>query len=215
MTMRRGLAKSKNMISIRILQVDRPAVRAGVDHALRLRRRQAPGLPARWRSGAGSVTPLQMATAYSVFANGGYRINPLPDQPHHRLQGPACSTRRSVPVLDESMRTIDARNAFVMTSLLQEVTRTGTAAKAQAGAEAARHLRQDRHDQRLASTPGSPAGSRTSSPSSGSATTTPRKLGDRETGGGLALPVWIDYMTTRAARACRSRSRRRPKASST
>ena len=82
--------------------------------------------------GAGSVTPLQMATAYGVFANGGYRVNPILISQHHRQQGPACSTSPSPPPLDESARTLDARNAFVMTSLLQEVTRSGTAAGAQA-----------------------------------------------------------------------------------
>ena len=146
--------------------------------------------------GAGSVTPLQMASAYSVFANGGYRVNPLLISRITDSQGPRASTRRASPALDESMRTIDARNAFVMTSLLQEVTRSGTAAKAQAHAEAPRHLRQDRHHQRFASTPGSPAGRRTSSRVVWMGYDKPRKLGDRETGGGLSLPIWIDYMTT-------------------
>ena len=81
--------------------------------------------------GAGSVTPLQMASAYSVFANGGYRVNPLLISRITDSKGHVINEAR-VPVLDESTRTIDARNAFVMTSLLQEVTRSGTAAKAQA-----------------------------------------------------------------------------------
>ena len=93
------------------------------------------------------------------------------------------------------MRTIDARNAFVMTSLLQSVTHVGTAAPAQARTEPRRHLRQDRHDQRL-------AGCLVRRLAAGRRAVVwigydnPRKLGDRETGGGLALPVWIDYMKT-------------------
>ena len=83
MSMRRGLAKSKNMISIRILQVDRPAVRAAVDHALRLRRREAPGLPddgARRRLGDAA------ADGVGVQRLRQRRLSRQPDadQPDHR-----------------------------------------------------------------------------------------------------------------------------------
>jgi penicillin-binding protein 1A len=72
--MRRGLAKSKNMISIRILKSISPAYaqqwikRFGFDAD-----KHPAYLP--MALGAGAVTPLQMASAYSVFANGGYRVN--------------------------------------------------------------------------------------------------------------------------------------------
>ena len=92
------------------------------------------------------------------------------------------------------MRTIDARNAFVMTSLLQEVTRIGTAAKAQAAAQAPRHLRQDRHHQRLDGRLVRRLPAEAWWPWSGSATTRRASSATRETGGGLALPVWIEYM---------------------
>ena len=146
--------------------------------------------------GAGSVTPLQMASAYSVFANGGYRVNPILISRITDTKGRVLNEAQP-PVLDESMRALDARNAFVMTSLLQEVTRSGTAAQAQAHAEARRRLRQDRHHQRLARRLVRRLAAERRRASSGSATTQPRKLGDRETGGGLSLPVWIDYMSTR------------------
>src|SRR6186713_1876920 len=130
MSLRRGLAKSKNMISIRILKsIGAPYAqqwlsRFGFDpekHPAYLT----------MALGAGSVTPLQMASAYSVFDNGGYRVNPMLISRITDTKGQVINEAR-VPVLDESMRTLDARNAFVMTSLLQEVTRSGTAAKAQA-----------------------------------------------------------------------------------
>ena len=94
MTMRRGLAKSKNMISIRILQVDRPAVCPAMDHALRLRRRQAPGLPddgARRRLGDAAADGLGLQRLRQR------RLPRQPDahQPHHRHQGPRASTRRA------------------------------------------------------------------------------------------------------------------------
>ena len=148
MSLRRGLAKSKNMISIRILQsIGAPyaqdwITRFGFD---------AEKHPAylTMALGAGSVTPLQMAVAYGVFANGGYRVNPTLITEVTDSKGKVLSESQP-PALDESMRAIDARNAFVMTSLLQEVTRSGTAAKAQAHAQAPRPLRQDRHHQRFA-----------------------------------------------------------------
>jgi penicillin-binding protein 1A len=191
MSLRRGLAKSKNMISIRILQSIGPGyaqdwvTRFGFD---------ADKHPAylTMALGAGSVTPLQMAAAYGVFANGGYRLNPyliarITDARGHALN------ETMPPVLDESLRTLDARNAFVMTSLLQEVTRAGTAAKAQATLK-----RPDIYGK---------TGTTNDSMDAWFAGwqknlvaivwmgyDNPRKLGDKETGGGLSLPIWIDFM---------------------
>jgi penicillin-binding protein 1A len=174
-------------------QVDQPGLRAAVDQALRLRRRQAPAyLP--MALGAGAVTPLQMASAYSVFANGGYRVNPLLISRITDSKGHVINEAR-VPTLDESARTIDARNAFIMTSLLQEVTRTGTAAKAQATLKrpdvyGKTGTTNDSHDAWFA------GWQKNIVAVVWMGYDDPRKLGDRETGGGLSLPVWIDYMAT-------------------
>ena len=215
MSLRRGLAKSKNMISIRILQSIGPPyaqqwiTRFGFD---------ADKHPAylTMALGAGSVTPLQMASALQRVRQRRLSRQPDADQPHHRHRRAACCNEAQPPALDESMRTIDARNAFVMTSLLQEVTRSGTAATAQAALKRARHLRQDRHHQRLAGRLVRRLAARTSSRVVWMGYDTPRKLGDRETGGGLALPVWIDYMSTAlkgvpvaGADAARGRGQRR------
>ena len=193
MTMRRGLAKSKNMISIRILKSIGPQyaqqwiTRFGFD---------AEKHPAylTMALGAGSVTPLQMASAYSVFANGGYRVNPMLISRITDTKGHVISEAR-VPVLDESMRTLDARNAFVMTSLLQEVTRSGTAAKAQAALKRVdvygkTGTTNDSLDAWFAGWQKNVVGVVWMGYDQ------PRKLGDRETGGGLSLPIWIDYMST-------------------
>ena len=193
MTMRRGLAKSKNMISIRILKSIGPAfaqqwiTRFGFD---------AEKHPAylTMALGAGSVTPLQMASAYSVFANGGYRVNPMLISRITDTKGHVINEAR-VPVLDESMRTLDARNAFVMTSLLQEVTRSGTAAKAQAALKRVdvygkTGTTNDSNDAWFAGWQKNIVGVVWMGYDQ------PRKLGDRETGGGLSLPIWIDYMST-------------------
>jgi penicillin-binding protein 1A len=97
-------------------------------------------------------------------------------------------------VLDESLRALDARNAFVMSSMLQEVTRAGTAANAQ------RQLRRADVYGKTGTTNDSMdtwfAGFHpTLTAVVWIGYDTPRKLGDRETGGGLALPVWIELMT--------------------
>ena len=144
--------------------------------------------------GAGSVTPLQMATAYSVFANGGYRVNPMLISRITDSKG-KVHQRGAPPVLDESMRAIDARNAFIMTSLLQEVTRSGTAAKAQAALKrldlyGKTGTTNDSLDAWFAGWQKNVVGVVWMGYDQ------PRKLGDRETGGGLSLPIWIDYMST-------------------
>lgn len=191
MSMRRGLAKSKNLISIRILKSIGPAYaqqwvsRFGFD---------ADKHPAylTMALGAGSVTPLQMASAYSVFANGGYRVNPALVARITDSKGQVVSEAK-VPVLDESMRVIDARNAFVMTSLMQEVTRAGTAAKAQATLK-----RPDLYGKTGTTNDSLDAWFAGWQKNIVSVVwlgyDQPRKLGERETGGGLALPVWIEYM---------------------
>jgi penicillin-binding protein 1A len=97
------------------------------------------------------------------------------------------------PPLDESARAIDERNAFVMTSLLQEVTRSGTAARAQATLK-----RNDIYGKTGTTNDSMDAWFAGYHPTLTAVTwigyDTPRKLGDRETGGGLSLPVWISYM---------------------
>jgi penicillin-binding protein 1A len=191
MSLRTALAKSKNMVSIRLLQAIGPQtaqdwiVRFGFD-----RDKHPPYLT--MALGAGSVTPLQMATAYAVFANGGYRVPPTLIERITDSRGRVLFEAEP-PVLDPSTRVIDERNAFVMTSLLQEVTRSGTAARAQATLK-----RPDLYGK---------TGTTNDSMDAWFAGwqanlvavawvgyDTPRKLGDRETGGGLALPIWIDYM---------------------
>jgi len=191
--LRRALAKSKNMVSIRVLQS------IGVHYAQDWITRfgfEAEKHPAylTMALGAGSVTPMQMAQGYAVFANGGYRVSPqlvarLTDHKGKLLYEAGLPSQ-----MDESHRVIDARNAFLMTSLLQEVTRSGTAAKAQAQLK-----RPDIYGK---------TGTTNDSMDAWFAGyqqqvvavvwigyDQPRKLGDRETGGGLSLPVWIEYMS--------------------
>ena len=191
MTLRRGLAKSKNMISIRVLQA------VGAQNAQNWignfgfdPEKHPPYLT--MALGAGSVTPMQMAAGYSVFANGGYRVNPFLITKVTDQTGKVLS-EFTPPPLEESVRGIDARNAFVMSSLLQEVTRSGTAARAQATLK-----RSDIYGKTGTTNDSMDAWFAGYHPTLTAVTwigyDTPRKLGDRETGGGLSLPVWISYM---------------------
>jgi penicillin-binding protein 1A len=191
MTLRKGLAKSKNMISIRVLQS--VGAQNAQDWITRFgfeADKHPPYLT--MALGAGSVTPMQMATAYSVFANGGYRINPYLVTKVTDQMGKVLS-EFSPPPLDEEARAIEPRNAFVMSSLLQEVTRSGTAAKAQSTLK-----RPDLYGKTGTTNDSMDAWFAGYQPSLAAITwigyDTPRKLGERETGGGLALPVWIGFM---------------------
>ncbi len=193
MTLRRGLAKSKNMISIRVLQAVGAQnaqdwiARFGFDpekHPAYLT----------MALGAGSVTPMQMATAYSVFANGGYRVNPWLIAKITDQKGKVLVDNQPAP-LNETVRAIDARNAFVMESLLQEVTRSGTAARAQATLK-----RPDLYGKTGTTNDSIDTWFAGFQPTLTAVVwmgyDAPRKLGDRETGGGLSLPIWISYMET-------------------
>ena len=191
MTMRSALARSKNMVSIRILQA--VGARNGQEWATRFgfeADKHPPFLT--MALGAGSVTPMQMAVAYSVFANGGYRVNPwlVTRVTDHKGK---LLTEFTPPATEENERVIDARNAFVMNSLLQEVTRSGTAARAQATLK-----RPDLYGKTGTTNDAWDAWFAGFQPTVAAVTwigyDTPRNLGSRETGGGLSLPVWISYM---------------------
>jgi penicillin-binding protein 1A len=191
MTMRTALSKSKNMVSIRLLQAIGPqyaqdyVTRFGFDAE-----RHPPYLT--MALGAGSVTPWQMVGGISVFANGGYRVEPYLIARVTDANGRVLAQARPLKAGDEALRAIDARNAFLMDSLLRDVVRKGTATAA---------LRLKRTD--LAGKTGTTNDSHDAwfagySPRVAGVAWVgfdqPRKLGDRETGGGLALPIWINYM---------------------
>lgn len=191
MSLRRGMAKSKNMISIRLLHAIGPQyARDWITRFGFEAEKHPPYLT--MALGAGSVTPMQMATAYSVFANGGYRINPWLITKVTEQKGKVL-VQTQPPALNESARAIEPRNAFIMSSLLQEVTRSGTAARAQAVLK-----RHDLYGKTGTTNDSMDAWFAGFQPTLTAVTwigyDAPRKLGDRETGGGLSLPVWINYM---------------------
>ena len=188
--LRVGLAKSKNMVSIRVLQAIGPQyaqdyiTRFGFDAD-----KHPPYLTI--ALGAGSVTPWQMARGYAVFANGGYRIEPYLVQRIVDDHGNILASSQPPRAGEESLRVIDASNAFVMDSMLHDVVRQGTAARA-------RSLGRDD----LAGKTGTTndlvdawfAGYQpTLVAISWIGFDQPRKLGNHETGSVAALPIWMDY----------------------
>ncbi len=191
MSLKTALAKSKNMVSIRILQAVGPQnaqnwiSRFGFDPE-----KHPPYLT--MALGAGSVTPMQVAMGYSVFANGGYLVKPYLITKVTDPLGKALSNYTPIE-LDERSRAIEPRNAFLISHLLQEVTRAGTAMRAQATLK-----RSDIYGKTGTTNDSMDAWfagyHQTLTAVTWIGYDTPRKLGDRETGGGLSLPVWISYM---------------------
>ncbi|MBK7312442.1 penicillin-binding protein 1A [Candidatus Aalborgicola defluviihabitans] len=193
MTLRRGLAKSKNMISIQVLRAIGPQyAQEWISHFGFDPEKHPPYLT--MALGAGSVTPMQMVVGYSVFANGGFRVNPWLVSKVSEQRGKVLVETKT-PVLENQQRAIEPRNAFLMTSLLQEVTRSGTAARAQATLK-----RPDIYGKTGTTNDSMDAWfagyQQTLTAVTWIGYDTPRKLGDRETGGGLSLPVWITFMAS-------------------
>jgi len=134
-----------------------------------------------------------VATAYSVFANGGYRVEPYLIDKVLDSKGSVIFEAKPIKAGDSSIRVLDPRTAFVMDSMLQEVTKTGTAGGARA--------KLNRND--IAGKTGTTNDSHDAwfagyNPQVVAVACIgfdkPKSLGDRETGGGLALPIWLNYM---------------------
>ena len=191
MRMRQALIKSKNLVSIRILQSISPQyakdyiTKFGFD---------ATKYPAylTMALGAGSVTPLQMLTGYSVFANGGFLVTPYFIQRVEDARGTVLSKTTPEVAGNGAKQVIDVRNAFTMVSMMQDVVKHGTAFRA---------MQLGRQD--LAGKTGTTNDSIDAWFCGFHPTVVgiawmgydqPRSLGDKETGGGAALPIWMSYM---------------------
>ena len=193
MRVRTALAKSKNMVSIRILRSIGPGYAQDYVSKFGFDPKQHPAYLT-LALGAGQTNPLQMAGAYSVFANGGFRIKPYFIKKIVDNRGQVIFEETPVVAGKDAEQAIDPRNAFIMTTLLRDVVRAGTATKAMALGRAdlagKTGTTNDSHDAWFAGF------------NSGLVGITwvgydqPKSLGERETGGGVALPIWVNYMRT-------------------
>ena len=191
MRLRNALAKSKNLVTVRVLQAigtqyaQDYIARFGFDPKL-----HPPFLT--MGLGAGSATPLQMAAAYAIFANGGYRVAPYLIAKVTDSKGNTLSQATPVVAGEDAERAIDPRNAFLMTTLLRDVIAFGTGARAMA---------LGRHD--LAGKTGTTNENIDAWFCGFNAAQVgvawigldqPKTLGANETGGVAALPMWMTYM---------------------
>jgi penicillin-binding protein 1A len=192
MTLRTALARSKNMVSIRLLRsigthyAQDYATRFGFDAE-----KHPPYLTL--ALGAGSVTPWQQLAAYSIFANGGYKVEPYVVKEIRDNKGNLLAAAHPVRAGNEELRVIDARNAYLMDSMMHDVVQRGTATRAAAVLK--------RID--LAGKTGT-TNDYVDAWFCGYQPTVvavawigfdqPKRLGNGETGGAAALPMWIGYM---------------------
>jgi penicillin-binding protein 1A len=191
MPVRTALAKSKNMVSIRILQA--VGAQSAQDWVTKFgfdADKHPPYLT--MALGAGAVTPILMVSAYRVFANGGHLLPPTLITKVTDTQG-RILLEAPRPAPGDSNQVISERNAFLMSSLLQEITRSGTAAKAQATLK-----RPDLYGKTGTTNDAMDAWFVGFQPTLAAAVwvgyDNPKNLGSRETGGGLSLPIWITFM---------------------
>jgi penicillin-binding protein 1A len=192
MPLRTGLQRSKNLVSIRLLDA------IGVKYAQEFVTshfgfdvdKTPPYLPL--ALGAGQVTPLQLVGAYAVLANGGYRVNPYLIAQVTDSRGTVLSKVEPQIAGQNATRVLDPRNSFIMTSLLQSVAQRGTGAGTNV-----------LHRTDLAGKTGTTndafdgwfAGYQNSLVAvAWMGYDQPKSLGSREFGAQLALPIWTEYM---------------------
>ncbi len=209
---REALKQSMNLVSVRLLRaMGLPVV---LDHleTFGFDRDQMPkGLSL--ALGTATLTPLEVATGYAVFANGGYRVEPyfiarVEDQDgqivEYSNRTRSCTqcevTETDLTANPDGLdpryarQVLPPENAFIMNSLMREVIRTGTGTRA---------LELERGD--LAGKTGTTNDFRDAwfSGFNRDVVATvwvgfdqPRTLGKSESGARAALPIWIDYMRT-------------------
>lgn len=191
-SLRTALTWSKNTVSVRITQA------MGIDYVRRYVQRfgfNENQIPNSYTIalGTGSVTPLQMAEGYAVFANGGYKIVSYVIDKITNKNDQIIAVMSPYEAGKTAKQVIKSSNAYVMTSMLQDVASVGTAAAASA--------KLNRHD--LAGKTGTTNDFKDAwfvgyNPKIVTAVyigyDTPRKIGDKAFGGKLALPIWIEYM---------------------
>jgi penicillin-binding protein 1A len=203
--LREALVHSRNLVSIRVLRAI--GIESTIDYVSRFGFDKS-AMPHNLSLALGScnVTPMDLASGYAVFANSGYRVNPYFIDHIEDINGKVLETTTPDRVCEDcgspptdqaepahiAPRIITAQNAYLMTSMMRDVIRRGTGRKARAlGRNDIAGKTGTTNDQRDAWFAGfNPnvvsvawVGFDDSHP-----------LGNAETGGRAALPMWIDFM---------------------
>ena len=203
--LRYALTKSRNLVSIRLLRS--MGVEAALQHAAKFGF-DPDELPHNLSLALGSadVTPLQMATGYAVLANGGYRVEPffierieqdgagLVFEAEPKTVCMDCEQTANSTETDSAHapRVIDARNRYLMYSMMQDVIRQGTATKArELGRKDLAGKTGTTNDQRDAWFNGF---NRHLVANAWVGFDDNSKLGRGEVGGRAALPAWMAFM---------------------
>ncbi len=212
--LRNALTFSRNLVSIRLLRSI--GTKYGIKHLQQFgfKKQQLPN-DLSLALGSASVTPLEMVSSYSVIANGGYQVEPyfidrIEDSDgktiysaapltvctncHFKDQGDSSEPENNIASFATNIapRTVDERNIYLLTSMMRDVVKRGTARKA---------LVLKRND--LAGKTGTTNDQRDAwfngfnqdiAATAWVGFDKIRSLGNRETGGKAALPIWIDFM---------------------
>ncbi|HEY7687137.1 MAG TPA: penicillin-binding protein 1A, partial [Dongiaceae bacterium] len=205
-TMRVGIEKSRNLMTVRVAQAI--GMQKVVEYATKLGVVDHMDAVLSMSLGAGETTPLRMTTAYSMIVNGGKKITAtfidrIQDRRGHTLfrhdnrgcadcQSQAWADQPPPVIPDTRPQVIDPGTAYQMVSILEGVVQRGTAT--------------------IVRQVGKPLAGKTGTTNDSKDTwfvgfspdlavgvyigfDNPRNLGDKETGGGLAAPIFRDFMT--------------------
>ncbi|MCE3268581.1 MAG: penicillin-binding protein [Burkholderiales bacterium] len=190
-SLRQALTLSRNVATVKILNKITPqnaimyATKFGFDKA-----QFQPYLT--MALGAFDVTPIQMAAAYAVFANGGYLVQPYFIQKITDNNGTVLAQTQDIDI-HSTQPVIDPRNAYIMNSIMQDVVRYGT------GRRAYGELKRDD----IAGKTGTTTDAKDVwfdgyTPNLVTITwigyDQPKSLGAHQYGATLALPIWINFM---------------------
>ena len=185
--LREGLLQSRNLVSIRLLR------ELGVEKARSYAERfgfEKSRLPAdlSLALGTASLSPLKNATAFSVFANGGKKIDSYFVNKIVNRNGNIIFEKEAL----QPTQVIDERVAFIIKDILQEAGRRGTAKKI---------IELERPDFSGKTGTTNDAESTWFTGFNDSLVTTvwigfdqPKSLGNREFGSSIALPIWLDFI---------------------
>jgi penicillin-binding protein 1A len=190
-SLRQAMTLSRNVATVKILNKITP--QTAIDYVSKFGFDKAQFQPYLTMAlGVIELTPLQMATGYAVFANGGYLVQPYFIQKITDNNGNVLAQTQNIDI-HKSPSVIDPRNAYIMNSIMQDVARYGTGHKAYAELK-----RDDIAGKTGTTTDAKDVWFDGYTPNLVTITWVgydqPKSLGAHQYGATLALPIWINFM---------------------